>query len=150
MVNDMKTKSIHAQVAAQIRKELKQFKLNVKPTIKSEIFAGGSAVTIHLTDTDPTITAKVRELCAKYEYGEFNTELEYYDYSNVKSDLPQVKYVTIEVTYTQELRQTVYEFLIKNHRIVKTCELFKDIPYYDDTVDIVYKYMNGTRKGYWE
>lgn len=150
MVNDMKQKSIQAQVSSSIRKELKQFSFIKKPSVKSESFAGGNAVTVFLEDVNPDDICKIRELCRKYEYGKYDSQQEYYDYNNVKSDLPQVKYCMVEVKYSPELRQSVYEFLIKQKIVMKTSELFKDIPYYDDTVDMVSKYLSGSRKGFWE
>jgi len=146
----MKTeKSIQAQVAALVRKELKSLNLAVKPKVTSESFAGGNAVDIQLVDPTPEQSEAVRKICNKYQSGSFNAMEDYYENSPVKKSHPTVKYVQQQAEYTQELRQSVYEYLIGRGLVIKTKDSFKDIPYHDETVDMVSKFMTGIRKGYW-
>ena len=87
-------RSIAAQTAAAIRKELKAAFPNTRFRVTSDNFAGGNAVRIGWVDGPSN--EQVRELTDKYEYGHFDGMIDMYEYSNVRDDIPQVKYVTLQ------------------------------------------------------
>ena len=82
-----------AAAAKEIRKELKAKWPNVKFRVRSESFAGGSAVDIYWTD-GPTCE-QVRDVVGKYEYGYFDGMTDCYYITNRRDDIPQVKYVQL-------------------------------------------------------
>ena len=82
-----------AATAKAIRKELKAKWPNVKFRVRSESFAGGSAVDIYWTD-GPT-REQVRDVVGKYEYGCFDGITDCYYITNRRDDIPQVKFVQL-------------------------------------------------------
>lgn len=87
-------RSIAAQTATAIRKELKTIFPNIRFRVTSDNFSGGNAVRIHWVDGPSN--EQIRELTDKYEYGHFDGMIDMYEYSNVRDDIPQVKYVTLQ------------------------------------------------------
>lgn len=86
-----KTKSIQAQAAAAIRKDLKAAFPGTIFGVRSEAFAGGDAVDIEWLD-GPT-TDEVKRITGKYEVGRFDIMGDMYKYTNQRDNIPQVKYV---------------------------------------------------------
>lgn len=106
-------KSIHAQAAAQIRAYLKE--RGIKAKVRASAFAGGDSVRIALLDdVAPDIKAEVEQFCGQYEMGHFDGMIDLYEYSNVRDDIPQVKYVFVEMEYSPEIRQRVWDWLRAN------------------------------------
>ncbi len=87
-------KSAHAQVAALIKKHLKVKK--IQSTVSSKSFAGGASVTVILINASDAVQKSVAEYCAQYEKGSFDGMTDSYDFSNVRGDIPQVKFLMIE------------------------------------------------------
>ena len=87
-------KSIHAQAAKAIKKELKERWPNVNWRIRSSIFSGGTSVYIRWID-GPT-QDEVRQIVGKYQYGYFDGMEDLYKITNRRNDIPQVKYVQLE------------------------------------------------------
>jgi hypothetical protein len=85
-------RSIAAQTATAIRRELKTAFPLTKFRVTSDNFSGGNAVRINWVD-GPTYD-EVSRLTVKYEYGRFDGMWDLYEYTNVRDDIPQVKYVT--------------------------------------------------------
>lgn len=82
-----------AATAKEIRKELRAKWPNVRFRVRSESFAGGSAVDIYWTD-GPT-REQVRDVVGKYEYGYFDGMTDCYYITNRRDDIPQVKFVQL-------------------------------------------------------
>jgi len=86
-----KTKSTQAQAAQMIRADLKAAFPSVTFRVKSRGFSGGDAIDIDWTDGPNR--AEVEAVVGKYEYGSFDGMQDLYEYTNVRKDIPQAKYV---------------------------------------------------------
>ncbi len=108
----MKTRS--AQCAAAVRAELKKAFPDLKFRCTSQNFAGGNAVRVEYEDQTSETHKAVEKLLAKYEYGSFNGMEDLYEYSNVRNDLPQVKYLHVTNNMSDQKRQELYSRLRQN------------------------------------
>lgn len=104
-----KTLSEHAHAAQLIRTELK--KRGIKASVKSRSFSMGNAVDIDLQDENPAIFKQVQDYCDQYQCGNFDGMTDSYDYSNVRKDIPQVKYVQIRNHFSDALNQKIWDFI---------------------------------------
>lgn len=108
---NMKQKSSHAQAAAWIRTELKKAYPGMKFTCTSESFSMGNAVRVEIFDQPPAVKEAVEAIVKKYQYGHFDGMNDIYEYSNSRKDLPQVKYVQLSNTMSDEKAQEIYSKL---------------------------------------
>lgn len=105
--------STQAQAAAMIRKHLKAHGIAARVT--SESASMMTAVNVRLTgDPLPATRKAVEEYCKQFQYGHFDGMIDMYEYSNSRDDIPQVKYVSVDTDYSEEIRQEVYEYLCEN------------------------------------
>ena len=105
-----KQKTPHAAAAAAIRKELK--KHNVPATVRSSSYAGGNSVTVNLTgDPMPGTIRRVEQFANQYQEGHFDGMSDCYEFSNDRPDLPQVRFVFVNVEYSEAMYQAAYEWL---------------------------------------
>lgn len=101
-----KQPSTHALCAKAIKKEILSLYPNIKKlSVKSSSFSGGDDVRVdylrnELSDPDSNV---IQELIDKYQYGSFNGMEDIYEITNDRSDLPQVKYVFAQCSYSKEL-----------------------------------------------
>lgn len=89
-------KTTAAKAAAAIRKELKANYPDLKFTCRSDNFAGGNAVRLSYENQAPDVHASIQKMLAKYQYGHFDGMIDLYEHSNVREDIPQVKYLQIK------------------------------------------------------
>jgi hypothetical protein len=108
--------SDHAAVAKLIRAFLKSNNINGK--VKSRCFSGGNAVDVEVTDLKPEQMAIVEKELAKYEEGHFDSMNDIYEYSNSRSDIPQVKYAHVRNDMSNEMTEKVKTWLSKQWDIV--------------------------------
>ena len=87
----MKTISTHADAAKRIKAELKQSFPMIKFSVKSKSYSGGDSIDIGWTNGPAACS--VNKIVKKYEYGKFDGMTDCYDYTNVRNDIPQTKYV---------------------------------------------------------
>jgi len=99
----MKTQA--AQCAAAVRRDLKELFPGVKFSVTSTNFSGGNSVDVDWCD-GPTVK-EVEPHLAKYEYGHFDGMNDMYEYSNVRSDIPQTKYLRCQREMSPETRQNL-------------------------------------------
>ena len=95
-------KSVHAEVAQTIRKELKEKFPAIKFSVRSESFAGGNSVDIYYTNGVPE--DEVRKLVNKYESGHFDGMTDCYNYHSNR-DYPTAKYITVSRKITDDIRE---------------------------------------------
>jgi hypothetical protein len=100
----MKTLSTHAAAAKQIRQQLK------KAGVKAKVRASFDTVNVDLTDEMPATFAKIHAFCDQYEEGHFNGMEDIYEYSNRNPDLPQVRFVMVVNTFSDEMQQAAWEY----------------------------------------
>jgi hypothetical protein len=103
----MKTEA--ALAAQAIRNELKA--LGIQARVKSRNFSMGNAVDIYVTDLPPFLSAKVKAIGDKYQYGHFDGMTDCYEHSNSREDIPQAKFVHVNNQISDEMREAVYQHL---------------------------------------
>lgn len=104
-------KTTAALAAQMIRKEIKTQFPTMKFRCTSENYSGGNAINVYVTDQTPEVTKQLDEMTAKYVYGKFDGMTDMYEYTSVKSDLPQVKYLFVKNEMSDEKRQEIYDHL---------------------------------------
>lgn len=103
-------KSAHAQAAAMIRKQLKAN--GIKARVRSESYSMGSSIRVKvLQDLVPAALEEVKAYCNQFQYGHFDGMVDMYENSNSRDDIPQVKYVFVEIEYSEELKQAVKDYI---------------------------------------
>jgi len=113
----MKTRA--AETAKEIRKELKVNFPNVKFQVKSSTYSGGNSVDIYYEDAVPT--KAIEAVVNKYQQGHFNGMEDIYEYSNRNEDIPQVKYVMVNRSMSQEAEKQMIE--THNELFVESCRV---------------------------
>lgn len=98
-------KSEVAQAAQQIKAELKANYLTVKFSVRSESFSMGNAVRISWHDGP--MTKEVDAIVGKYQYGHFDGMQDLYENTNMRSDIPQAKYVQTSRQISEESRMEI-------------------------------------------
>ena len=91
--------SRHAMAAKAIREELKKAYPGVKFSVRSSTASLCSAVdvkTAHKFSYEQQ--QEIYRLLDKFEMGSFDGMTDCYDYDNVNYNIPQVKYVTLQIT----------------------------------------------------
>lgn len=104
-----KQKSVQAQAAAMIRKHLK--KNGIKATVKSASASMTNSVDIYTNDLLPATEKLVSDYVSQFKKGYFDGKTDdSYEYSNSRSDIPQVKFVTYVNEYRDEIKQAAWEW----------------------------------------
>lgn len=100
----------HAAAAKAIRKELKANGITAR--VRSSVYAGGSSINIRIEqDLMPAAVAEVESFCKRFQYGHFDGMTDSYEYSNSREDLPQVKFVFVEVVYSDEIKAAAKDYI---------------------------------------
>ena len=86
-----KQMSPHAYAAKLLRAELKKAFPTIKFSVNSESYSMGNSITIYW-DNGPS-QETVRKISGKYQKGHFDGRTDSYEYSNKRSDIPQVCFV---------------------------------------------------------
>lgn len=102
--------SDHAAAAKMIRAELKRHA--IKGSVRSESYAGGSAVRVEIQqDVLPATRAAIEAFANQFQFGNFDGSTDSYDYSNTRDDIPQVKFVFVSVNYSDDIKAEARAFL---------------------------------------
>jgi hypothetical protein len=94
-----------AQASALIRKELKSRLPKSKFKVSTSRYSGGS--TIYVSWTDGYTEDQVKDITCKYVYGKFDGTTDSYDYSNSRSDIPQVTFIFTERSISEVERSNM-------------------------------------------
>lgn len=88
----------HAAAAKAIREELKAKFPDHKFSVRSSSFSMGNSVDVLCpASLDPDKVDEVQAIAGKYQAGHFDGMNDIYETSNRRDDLPQVKFVHVEV-----------------------------------------------------
>jgi hypothetical protein len=101
--------SSHAATAAAIRKEMKIH--GIEGRVTSKTYSMGNSVTIRTKNVKPHMFEIFSAFAKQYQYGNFNGMIYMYEHSNDRDDIPQVKYVSIERQFDDELIQEAWKEL---------------------------------------
>lgn len=102
-----------AQAAKMIRQTLKAAFPTVTFRVKSRGFAGGDAVDI--TWTDGPTSKQIEALVSQHEQGHFDGMQDLYEYSNVRKDFPQAKYVQTQRSVSDAATLAAVAYLNKHY-----------------------------------
>ena len=107
----MKQTTEHAQAAKMIRKILKEKFPGQKAIVRSQSFAGGNAIDVYIGGKCKTrednftiapdcpenaLRRDVKSQIRQFKYGKFDGMQDLYEYTNVRDDIPQVKYLHVK------------------------------------------------------
>ena len=79
-------------------------------SVKSSIYSMGSSLNVYVVDLLPAIEKELKSYVSQFEYGHFDGMEDIYEMSNVRDDIPQVKYAFVNNQLSDELAQKIYDF----------------------------------------
>ncbi len=100
-----------AQVAAAIRKELKDHGIKCRAT--SSNFSMGDSVSVRVYDQPPAVMAIIRGIACKYQAGRFDGMTDSYEY--FKRDGITAKYVDVTNEISEGLRSAAVKYVIRKY-----------------------------------
>lgn len=100
--------SQHAAAAKAIRAELK--KNGIKASVRASSASMTSAVRVELIDELPATVEQIDAFASQFQYGHFDGMTDCYEYSNSRDDIPQVKHVFVNVSFSDEIRQAAWDY----------------------------------------
>jgi len=103
------TTSPQAQVSKFCKQYIKSIGLTCRT--KSSSFAGGNSVDVFLTDIPPTVIASIKAEFEQYESGYFNAYKDIYEYKSNQSNVPTVKYLTVNNQFSDNTVNKAWSFL---------------------------------------
>lgn len=139
------SKSVQAQAAAMIRKHLKS--INVSAKVKSDSASMMTAVRITLVDQPPSTVEAVREYCDQFKYGQYDTMQDIYNMDNTREDIPQVKYVSYDVSFSEGMRRAAYEYMDAN--FAHGAESFERVSWDHDSSNKLHRILTGVVGDFW-
>jgi hypothetical protein len=95
-----------ALAAKAIKKELQTKYPNLLISVKSENYSMGDNVNVRLyveNIEDIVSIDSIQEITNKYEYGHFDGMIDYYENDNVRDDIPQTKYLFVNIDYSPKV-----------------------------------------------
>ena len=102
-----------AQAAKAIRQHLK--KNGIKCKVTSDNFSMGSSVDVTVYDQLPAAMKEIEAFCEPYEYGTFDAMTDCSGTKNRDFDGPQAKYVHVHNSYSTELQQEAWEYMLARY-----------------------------------
>jgi len=102
-----KEMSEHARAAKAIRAILK--KHGAKGKVGSSTYAGGTSVYVDLINPTPEQYETINTEANKFQYGHFDGMTDMYNYTNSCEDIPQVRFVLVQVEYTEDVQQRAWD-----------------------------------------
>lgn len=107
-INTSETKRIktpHAAAAQAIRQDLKKAWPGVEFAVTSQGYSMGNSVSVRWTD-GPT-AAEVGAITGRYKAGHFDGMQDLYEYTNLRADIPQVKFVSCSREMSDDVRAEI-------------------------------------------
>jgi hypothetical protein len=142
--------STAAEAAKQIRAKLKAQGISAR--VRSENYAGGNSINVDLVDELPATVKAIESFCSQFQYGHFDGMQDLYEYSNRNDDIPQVKYLFVNVKYSSDTQQAALDYCLTHYadfaEVPSKYEEAKDqyLPGSDTWVSqYIWKILNGTK-----
>jgi hypothetical protein len=132
--------SDHAAVAARIRAELK--KHAIRATVRSSCFANGDSVRVTiLADVLPATRKEIESFCNEFRAGTFDGMTDCYNYAPRVDNSPRTKFVSVDVEYSDEIKQAARQHVESIFATRNDCELDR----------LTWQTLNGTCTvgGFW-
>lgn len=95
----MRRLTTYAATASCIKAELQRRYPGVKFSVTSQGYSGGSSVRVRWTDGPAR--DEIAPFLTQYEMGTFDGMTDCYNYDNVRSDIPQVRYVFADRSWSR-------------------------------------------------
>lgn len=93
-----------------IRKALKEH--GIKASVRSRSASMMTAIDVTIQqDILPATRKEIEAYVGRFQYGHFDGMTDMYEYSNRDDDLPQVKYTSVRVEYSDELKAAVADYV---------------------------------------
>lgn len=105
-----KEMSEHAAAAKAIRAIIK--KQGLKGKVSCSTYSMGSSVHANVINPTKEQYEAIEKEANLYQYGNFDGMQDLYENTNLRDDLPQVKYVIIQKEYTDEVEQKAWEVVL--------------------------------------
>ena len=103
----------------------------------------------------PATAALFREFTGQFEYGHFDGMTDMYEYSNSRDDIPQVKFIFVENSYSDETKQAAWDWC-KNYWAdmedapANHADAWQHrTPHGRDGRDLLHRALSGTDSGFW-
>ncbi len=110
----MKTLTEVAKCAKEIRKILKEEYPEIKFSVRSENYSMGCSVNVSYKATEGMPNPKeIQKKLSKFEYGHFDGMTDYYDIDNSRDDIPQTKYLFVNLDELNPFLQNYKEDFLK-------------------------------------
>ncbi len=103
-----RTPSTQAQAAKMIRAEMKRN--GIKARVTSSSASMMTEVTVRVTDVMPATRRAIEAFVGQFQYGHFDGMVDMYEHSNTRDDIPQVKFASVNVEYSDEMRAEAEAF----------------------------------------
>jgi hypothetical protein len=100
-----------------IKKILKKAFPDIKFSVRSEGYSGGDNVNVYYTDGVPR--EEIEKLINHFQEGHFDGMIDMYEYSNVKKDIPQTKYLFVSREMSEATKEKIKQQLIKDWGFVE-------------------------------
>lgn len=100
--------SNHAAAAKMIRQYMKAN--GFVGRVNAEAYSMGSSVRVYVQDLPPARLEELENYAGQFEYGHFDGMIDLYEYSNVREDIPQVRFVFVNNEISAEMRQRIWDF----------------------------------------
>lgn len=127
-----KPMSRHAQVANLIKKDLAA--KGFKASAKSSSFAGGDDVNVRVSGWySPKIQQQIQKEYAKYQQGDVNPYEDIYEYNNIREDIPQTKYLSVDFDMPNDDDYKTAEAYYKQHWHPSDVEKFEKMTNWEKT-----------------
>lgn len=103
-------RSVPAQAAAMIRQYMRANGIVGK--VRSKSYSMGSSVNVNVQDLPPQQYQALNEYANQFQYGSFNGMIDLYEYDNRNDSLPQVKFVFVNNSISNEMDQVIWNFML--------------------------------------
>ena len=91
------------KIGARVKAELKKAYPNVKFSVRSDYLS------VKVSWVNGVTVKMVEEITSKYQHGRFDGMTDMYEYTNSRQDIPQVDYVFLDRTITDDIYDAKFE-----------------------------------------
>ena len=136
----------------QVKKELQKLFPNIKFSVKSENYSMGDSVNVYayLENIEDLIAEDdIKQHTNKYEYGKFDGMTDYYEVDNRREDIPQTKYLFVNVEYSPEITKKIVEDFNKYWNGQFTATTTESESYYFKDKKVGHYQSENTDTYYW-
>ncbi len=110
-----KNKSEVARCASEIKQVLKKEYPEIKFSVRSESYSGGNSVNVsYKMGLNVPSPKEIEKKLSKYQYGHVDLMQDYYEISNSRDDIPQTKYLFVNLEETRTFLNNYKDAFLKH------------------------------------